>query len=98
MNPPVHTYEDENGETISEPETNSVYINDKEIKLPVPGQEDIDTVLNIIDSLDTKVSIDSKISDIINEESGAFFAGQKSAEETADIIQSRVKVYISETK
>lgn len=98
MNPPVHTYEDENGETISEPETNSVYISDKEIKLPVPGQEDIDTVLNIIDSLDTKVSIDSKISDIINEESGAFFAGQKSAEETADIIQSRVKVYISETK
>jgi hypothetical protein len=83
---------------VSEPETSSVFLNGKEIKIPVPSQEDIDTVMNIINSLDMKVSVDSKITGIINEEAGAFFAGQKSAENTADIIQSRVKVYISETK
>ena len=54
--------------------------------------------MNILHNLKTKISVDSKISGIIDEEAGAFFAGQKNAEETADIIQSRVKVYISETK
>ena len=52
----------------------------------------------LLKSRDMKASVDSKISEIINDEAGAFFAGQKGAKETADIIQSRVKVYISETK
>lgn len=98
MHPKIHTYTNENGEKVSEPETSSVFLNGKEIKIPVPSQEDVNTVMNIINSLDMKVSVDSKITGIINEEAGAFFAGQKSAENTADIIQSRVKVYISETK
>ena len=54
--------------------------------------------MGILRSLKMKTSVDSKITEIINEESSAFFAGQKSAEETADIIQSRIKVYINETK
>ena len=33
---------------------------------------------------------------IINEEVEVFFAGDKSAEEAADIIQNRVKIYVSE--
>lgn len=98
MHPKMYTYTDVNGEKVTEPETSTVFLNGKEIKIPVPSQEDVDTVLNIINSLDMKVSVDSKITGIINEEAGAFFAGQKSAENTADIIQSRVKVYISETK
>lgn len=42
--------------------------------------------------------LDQNIANIINEESGAFFAGQKSAEETARIIQNRVSVYIGEIR
>ena len=98
MNPKVYTYTDVNGKQVSEPETGSIFLNDKEIKLPVPTQKDIDFVMELLRSLENKASVDSKITEIINEESGAYFAGQKGAEETADIIQSRVKVYISETK
>ena len=98
MNPKIFTYTDENGKEVSEPETASVSINEKIVKLPVPSEEDIGQVMNILHNLKTKISVDSKISGIIDEEAGAFFAGQKNAEETADIIQSRVKVYISETK
>lgn len=98
MNPKVYTYTDENGKQVSEPETLAVSLNGKELKLPVPVQEDIDHVMTILRSLENKASVDSKITEIVNEESGAYFAGQKGAEETADIIQSRVKVYISETK
>lgn len=42
-------------------------------------------------------SYDSNIWEIISEESGAFFAGDKSAEETAALIQNRVKIYLGET-
>ena len=35
---------------------------------------------------------------IIKEESAAYFAGQKSAEEVSDIIQSRVQVYLKENE
>jgi len=35
--------------------------------------------------------------DIISEETQAFFSGQKSAQETADIVQNRVNIYINET-
>lgn len=98
MNPKVITYTDENGKEVTEAETASVFLNGREVKLPVPSQEDVDYVMDILRSLKMRTSVDSKITGIINEESSAFFAGQKSAEETADIIQSRVKVYINETK
>lgn len=39
---------------------------------------------------------DSPVIGIISEEAAAFFAGDKTAEETADIIQSRVEIYLGE--
>jgi hypothetical protein len=33
---------------------------------------------------------------IISEEAEAYFKGQKTVDEVADIIQSRVKIYVSE--
>lgn len=39
---------------------------------------------------------DSPALGIIKEEAAAFFAGDKTAEETADIIQSRVEIYLAE--
>ena len=36
--------------------------------------------------------------EIVTEEAQAFFEGQKSAQEVADIIQSRMKIYISESR
>ena len=78
-----------------EPET--FYIDNKEIQAkPMPEAEAkmiYDYILSIDNIVDT---YDSKISEIIDEESGAFFSGQKSAEEVADIIQSRVTTYINE--
>ena len=37
-----------------------------------------------------------EITNIIAEEASAFYCGQKTAEEMADIIQNRVTVYINE--
>ena len=41
---------------------------------------------------------DEKLEDIIKEEAEAFFEGQKTAAEVADIIQSRAQVYINESR
>ncbi|MBP5166082.1 MAG: hypothetical protein ILP09_02340, partial [Oscillospiraceae bacterium] len=35
---------------------------------------------------------------IIEEEAGAYFAGQKSAETVAGVIQSRVQIYVNENR
>jgi len=36
--------------------------------------------------------------EIITEETSAYFEGQKTAEETADIIQNRIQVYVNENR
>ena len=38
----------------------------------------------------------SEVLKIINEEAAAYFSGQKSVDEVASIIQSRIKIYVSE--
>ena len=49
-------------------------------------------------SIDRIVEIDQIVYDIIQEEAQAYFSGQKSALDTATIIQSRVTIYVNEQK
>ena len=98
MQPKTYTYTDENGEEITQEYNNELYINGKSVAIPIAQQKDIDEVTRMIENTDSRAMIDQNISNIINEESGAFFAGQKSAEETARIIQNRVSVYIGEIR
>ena len=55
---------------------------------------EFDTFIN---SASAKPELPSKIMEMIKEESEPYFAGIKSAKETARIIQDRVSVYVSET-
>lgn len=43
-------------------------------------------------------SVPTGVMDIIKEEASSYYSGQKSAEEVAKIVQSRVKIYLSETR
>ncbi len=61
-------------------------------------QEYVDIVKNYLRSLTQVVRYDTSMMNIINEEAAAFFAGSKSAEETAKIIQNRVSIYVSESR
>lgn len=98
MQPKTYTYTDENGEEITQEYNNELYIKGRSVTIPIAQQKDIDEVTRMIENTDSRAMIDQNISNIINEESGAFFAGQKSAEETAGIIQNRVSVYIGEIR
>ena len=67
------------------------------LALDLATQEEIDAVRTIIESAEkASTSVNEELINIITEETGAFFKGQKSAKETADIIQNRVQIYMKE--
>ena len=58
--------------------------------------EDNERMMNFINSLTEARSYNSYVYDIVREEAGAYFSGQKSAEEAAGIIQNRAANYLAE--
>lgn len=87
-------YEDENGNKVEYDET--YYLNGVEIKLNTMTQEDCDRVISFLKSADHVQSYNNSIMTILDEECAAYFEGQKSAKEVADIIQSRIYIYVNE--
>lgn len=61
-------------------------------------KEQIDALRQLLATASPQKNSDSEIMNIISEEAAPFFAGQKTAKEAADIIQSRVQIYISENQ
>ena len=87
-------YIDENGEKVEYDYTYWMY--DESITIDPLSQEQIDEVVNVIKSVDRVSFYNENIINIVNEECGSFFAGQKTAEEVAAIIQNRVQIYVDE--
>ena len=59
-------------------------------------QAEYDKIMEVINSTTRVMTYDQEVLDIIKDETSAFFEGQKSAEETAKMIQSRVGLYVGE--
>lgn len=89
-------YIDENGNKVQNEQ--SYYLNDTEsVTLRNVDQALIDRTESFISSTDNVyMGMESGITDIINEETAAFYAGTATAQQTADNIQSRVTLYLSE--
>lgn len=90
------TYTDANGEEVTY--DNTWGYNDITITIPVATQEVIDNLTALIDSADRIVNYDTELFNIISEESKAYFEGGKTAEAVAEVIQSRVNIYINELR
>ena len=89
-------YLDENGNKVEYDET--YYINDEEIILPQLTQEQVDKIVSFVESVSKRAYYNEAITNIISEEAGAYFSGQKSARDVAGVIQSRVQVYVNENR
>lgn len=61
-----------------------------------PKKKDIEHMNEIIDSANGLMTYDEKVMDIIMEEAAAYFKGDKPAKETAQLIQTRVQLYLNE--
>ena len=60
--------------------------------------EQAERFLDLLDHIENVAIYDETVMDIIMSESEDFFAGHRTAEETADIIQSKVRLYLAELK
>ncbi len=91
-------YKDENGNQVEQQKTSWGY-DDFNIDIYAAKQEEVDAVKEIISSAEKAYSMtNEELIKIVNEETAAFFKGQKSAKETADIIQNRVQIYVNENR
>lgn len=87
-------WEDENGE--KQYYDNTMNINGEEIVISPLSQEQLDKVIEYIESVNNRYYYNESVANIVNEEMGAFYSGQKSAQDVANIIQSRVQIYVDE--
>ena len=85
-------------EPYAYPNKNIRYIDGVEVDIGFITREYTDMIINLIKNLDYITRYDQDMIDIIDEEAQGFFAGQKSAEETAKIIQNRLQNYVDERR
>ncbi len=80
------------GEKVEYDDT--IWMNGESVVIPPMSQEQIDAAVAMIESIKKHPYLNDDIMNIINEDMGAFFSGQKSAQEVAGIIQNRVQLYV----
>lgn len=88
---------DENGEPIEEGTGGGIgYEDGWSYTYRRATQEEVDLIYSLIDIARPVSDNNSQVMQIITEEAEGFYKGQKSADEVAKIIQSRVSLYVSE--
>lgn len=90
-------YTDENGNQVEQQKTSWTY-DDFSMDIYAATQEDVDAIKELINATDNALQLDQNIQNIITEEAGGYFQGQKTAQEVADIIQSRIQIYVNENR
>ncbi|MBQ7925320.1 MAG: extracellular solute-binding protein [Lachnospiraceae bacterium] len=88
---------DENGNPKERPKTTWGY-DDWEAEIYAATQEEIDAIKDMIAMAKLPAGSDLTVIQMIYEDAEPYFKGQKSAEEVAKIIQSRLDIYISENQ
>lgn len=68
------------------------------LKLHSPTADEIQRVEHLIDSIDKINLYDSEIYNIVHENIGAYFTGDKTLDETVELIQRRVTLYVNEMR
>ncbi len=88
------TYTDEDGKEVEYDDTYT--IGDTEIVVDPMTDEEVQTVIDYLNNLSSIGNYSESVYNIVTEEAAAYFEGQKTAQEVADIIQSRVQIYVNE--
>lgn len=92
-------YTDDDGTKVTPISGDTYSMESFTVELKPYTKAHMDLFRSMLDRIGKEDSYDTffnDISKIIEEETKAFFAGDKTAKETAEILQSRVKIYVSE--
>ena len=68
-----------------------------DIDLQATTQEEYDQIMELYNAIDSLRGYDQKIADIVIDVAGGYFSGDKTLEDAAAQIQSRVNLYVHET-
>lgn len=71
-------------------------INGKAMAVTPPTEQEVAAMEKMLNTISVNGESDSKITNIVVEETAPFFQGQKSAEEVAKVIQNKVSTYLQE--
>ncbi|MDR0936233.1 MAG: extracellular solute-binding protein [Oscillospiraceae bacterium] len=91
-------YTDENGETVIQSKGGRGDGNGEAVEFYAASPEDVAQIMAVLNASTHMLNIDAQVLSILREECGPLFAGQKTAAETAKVIQSRVSIYVAESK
>lgn len=69
-----------------------------ELELKPMTQEEADKYIALVSNTKKSGRYDTTLMELVQEEAKPYFAGEKSLDETADIIQNRIKTYVNENR
>ncbi len=87
---------DENGEPIERSRGGMASSDGLSVEFYALSQKQVETLRQLISQQAQSVQVNTNLLELIQQEVRAYFEGQKTAEETARLIQSKVSLYISE--
>ncbi len=96
--PMTYTDWDEDGNEIEKEAEPSIWLGNGEVKLRKSTPEDAQRIYDIVSSANVLYRTSTDVEDIILQEAAGFFDGQKSVDEVADIINSRVQLLVNERR
>ena len=88
---------DLNGDPIQESST-GYGMGDLMVNIQATSQEEYDQVMDLYNAIDTLASSDNSIYDIVKEVAGSYFAGDRSLDDAAALIQNKVTIYVNESQ
>jgi multiple sugar transport system substrate-binding protein len=71
-------------------------VNGQEITLKPPTKEEVDRLETFMTGINSVQETDDKLISLVSNELAPFFSGQKSAEDAAKAVQSKVNTYLNE--
>lgn len=89
---------DENGNPIEESKGSYWVEGQEPIEMYAADQADYDKFMALYNAVDSVYGYDEKIYNIVREEALAYFNGDKTVQDAAQLIQSRVNLYVNESK
>ena len=98
IKPRYYTYTDENGNEVQEEQERIVWIGEQRIEIRKSTEADVERLYELISNASVCLRRDQKMYDIVMGEAQPYFDGQKSVDEVANIINSRIQIMVNERR
>ena len=96
--PEYYTDYDENGNEIQVESGSTIWLGDEKVDVRKSTEEDTQKIYDIIKGANVFFRQNQEINDIISQEAAAFYDGQKSVDDVAKIINSRIQILVNERR